>query len=154
MAAPIQSDIYYVCPSCLSLNQADCQPSPVAAAADGGRSKASGAYRAPVVLDTVFLRGPDGSLFELPLDEAERYMVTPDRASELGHAPYPSGNQEVAGHHMVAGGSAADPSNWGFHQSWEFGCYFDDAAGAFIIGMHRHPHGDERAVPASPGDFA
>lgn len=155
VATPLREDTYYVCPACFSLNQADLQTRPMAAAETGsGVSKASGTYRAPVVLDSVFLRGPDGSLFELPLEEAERFMVTPDRATELGHAPYPAGRQEVAGHHMVAGGSAADPSNWGFHQSWEFGCYFDDAAGAFIIGMHRHPYGDERAVPASPGDFA
>ena len=45
--------------------------------------KATGPYHEPVLLDTLFLRGPDGTTYEIPLTEALRFRVTglPDRGT-------------------------------------------------------------------------
>ena len=116
--------------------------------------KATGPYHEPVLLDTLFLRGPDGTTYEIPLTEALRFRVTPERVRELGHAPFPPAEDEVVGHHKIPSSSPADPTGWTFHTTWEFGAYYDQNAGRFAVGMHRHPYGDDRAVAGLEGDFA
>ena len=121
---------------------------------DTSPEKAPGTYQAPVFLETMFMRGPNGATYELSLQDAERYLVTPERSLELGHAPFPPEEDEVVGHHKVPSSSAADPSGWSYHTTWMYGAYFDQLSGRFAVGMHRHPYADERAIAALDGDFS
>lgn len=119
------------------------------------------AFRPPNLLSTIFLRGPDGSVYELPRKVADAYRVDAERRRQLGHLP-PLGTpaflldeDEVGGRHKTpAAGGGGSPADWTFHRTWEYGCYFSVPANAYVLGFHRHPHGDERAVGASQSDFA
>jgi hypothetical protein len=148
----LRHDVFYVCCHCHSLNQPDLL-NPVRSQVDGARDRPPGHYRAPLVLDSVFLRGPGGGLFEMSREEAERVRVGPDRFAGMDHPPYVLEREEVTGHHKTAGEFAVDPGAWSYHSSWEHGCYFDQASGEFCVGFHRHPYGDERAVGALESDF-
>lgn len=112
-------------------------------------------------LESVFLTGPGGGIYEIPAQIAEQYRVSAERISELGHLPIrpyempTEGEDEVGGRHKVASGSGgAIPSAWTFHQTWEFGTYLEAGSGRYIQGIHRHPWGDERGEGASENEFA
>jgi hypothetical protein len=117
-------------------------------------------------LDSVFLTGPGGQVYEFPRALAERHAVSEARARELGHLPIqpystvsesePAGNvPEVGGRHKVPGaGGGGTVANWQFHSTWEFGTYLDHVSGRFAQGIHRHPWGDERGEGASESEFA
>lgn len=115
---------------------------------------ASGTFQQPLRLTTTFLKGHDGTIYEIPEEQARQYIVSDQRMNELGHPPYPPPADEVMGHHKIPGASAGDASGWHFHRNWEYGAYFDEAGGGFAVGMHRHPYGDERAIAALEGDFS
>jgi hypothetical protein len=121
-------------------------------------------------LDSLFLTGPDGAIYEFPAALAAQHRITTQREKELGHLPirpYPivcglsadttadSDADEVSGRHKVVGpGGGAVPSNWTFHQTLEFGTYLDPKTGRYVQGIHRHPWGDERGEGASDSEFA
>ena len=150
---PLRNDVLYVCSHCLTLNQAEAGDS------QGSRittvSQRPANPRQTIPLDSFFFQDPKGVPYEIPTEVLRRYRVGAARLQELGHAPFPPMDEnEVMGHHKVPGASAADASGWSYHTSWEYGCYFDEAAGHFAVGMHRHPYGDERAVPSLESDFS
>lgn len=114
-----------------------------------------GTFTPPRKLDTVFLRGARGELFELTREEAASHQVSDERMAELGHPPFAPPGDEVAGHHKITGGGpAGDVGAWDYHRDWQEGCYIDEITGQFLVGLHRHPYGDERAVGALETDFS
>ena len=121
--------------------------------------KISAPWQPPVILQTVIALGARGEIYELPPDVAERFKVGAARLQEIGHPPLlvraaQEAESEVQGHHKVPGASGAAGTDWGYHTTWEYGCYQDQASGQFAVGFHRHPFSDERAVGAEPQDFA
>lgn len=118
-------------------------------------------------LDSVFLTGPDGFVYEFPKEVADAHRISEQRIAVLGHLPIKPYHEalalsedtgqvdEVAGRHKVAGaGGGAAPANWSYHATWEYGTYLDFASGRFAQGIHRHPWGDERGEGASETEFA
>ena len=115
-------------------------------------------YVEPKKLDSVFATTASGQILEIPQSEAGKYVLTDARLAEIGHPPVaPLGGEseeEVAGgRHMIPGSPMGDPSGWHWHTGWEFGSY-QAPDGSFYVGIHRHPHGDQRAQPADPQDFS
>ena len=114
-----------------------------------------------VKLDTVFLTGPGGRVYELPAAVAEQYLVRPDRISELGHLPIvpygcqdklepparaaPSRNEtyDVEGRHMVFG---YDQWSGTYRHYWHFEVLdgtFLGVDGVYYQGPHYHPYQTE-----------
>jgi hypothetical protein len=107
----------------------------------------------PRRLDTIFLTGPGGLVYEFPRALAEQHLVTQERLWELGHLPIvPYGarvltaprddGDEVGGRHM-----AVEPSGAiAYHSDVRFGVYrWSD--GYYYQGEHFHPYGDETGHP-------
>jgi hypothetical protein len=118
--------------------------------------------KAPARLDTIFLTGPGGLVYEIPRDVAAKHVVGPARIKELGHLPIepysekhaeqrhshgPSGipadiaGGDVEGRHLV-------PNQWG-QLVWHYNPIFGTARGVdgyFYTGVHTHPYGTEIAV--------
>lgn len=117
-------------------------------------------------LESVFLTGPDGRIYEFPRSLSDQHAVSAERVKELGHLPIQpytlasehAGKEEeatVAGRHKVPGAAGGGSvAAWQFHATWEFGTYLDHASGRFAQGIHRHPWGDERGEGASESEFA
>lgn len=136
-------------------------------------SDSPSAPAAPVKLNSVFATGPDGRIFEIPVEQATGYEVSEEREKELGHLPLipynllmaiAAGNTDdtdteeaVEGRHLTLDpsvGGAGGLTNWSWHTDWQHGAYTDVNDGSVYVGMHRHPFGDERAEGASPTDFS
>ncbi len=106
---------------------------------------------ATVKMDSTFLTGPGGLVYELPLAEASKYVVTPQRVKELGHLPVvPYGTQgsastaasaetsDVEGRHL-----AWNPTfGWVWHSNYLYGPFLA-ADGFYYRGVHYHPYGNE-----------
>lgn len=115
-----------------------------------------------VKLNTTFLTGPGGLIYEIPLDVAASYVVSPERVKELGHLPIrpyqfeqstdpvltenevASEQYDVEGRHLGLG-----IDQWGKYTTWHNDCRY----GAYIgtdghsyFGIHRHPWGTELGV--------
>lgn len=116
----------------------------------GGRKSGKPTTR----LETVFLTGPGGRVYELPREVAEQYAISMDRLKELAHLPItpygvseeiarrgPStgnGGRDVQGRHLVmlANGTM------GYHSDVQYGAFlFND--GHTYVGDHYHPYGTE-----------
>jgi hypothetical protein len=99
----------------------------------------------PQPLDTIFLAGLDGFVYELPEEVAKRYRITPARVEALGHlplAPYPPATPpEVVGHHFVVNADGV----YGPHTDVLLGTAIA-SDGRYYTGWHRHPHGTELAT--------
>ncbi len=113
-------------------------------------SETPSAPRPRVALGTTFLTGEDGRVYELPLDVAERYVVTPERERALGHLPIlpytklqpkPDDDDgfEVGGRHLVQ----QENGLTGYHTEWVFGTYRSAVDGNYYSGIHRHPYGGD-----------
>jgi hypothetical protein len=117
---------------------------------------------APVKLDSTFLTGPGGFVYELPCAEAQKYIITPERVKELGHLPVtPYGTQAGSMHSHVlaattgAGEEASDVEGrhlarnafgrWVWHD-WPVHGTFRGPDGVFYRGVHFHPYGTEIGV--------
>lgn len=148
-----REDVFYSCSFCHSLNQPDLSAAP-RQRSQAPHSRPPGSYQPPEKLNTVFLRDAQGELFEMSRQQAESFRVCPERLSSLGHPPFVLELDEVAGHHKSSTGAAANVSAWSYHQDWQHGCYLDEVTGQFLIGLHRHPYADERAVGALESDFS
>jgi hypothetical protein len=105
----------------------------------------------PRRLDTIFLTGPGGLVYEFPRELATQHLVSPERVKELGHLPIlPYGarvpdddDDEVGGRHLVTQTSGA----LGFHRDARFGVYrWSD--GYYYQGEHYHPYGNDHGEPA------
>jgi hypothetical protein len=103
-------------------------------------------------LDTIFLTGPGGQVYEFPRALAAQYLVTPDDTDEPGHlpiAPYGAHAQngeddpEVGGRHRTIQSTGASC----YHREVRFGVYLW-TDGYFYRGEHFHPYGDETGQPA------
>jgi hypothetical protein len=99
----------------------------------------------PQPLGTIFLTGPDGFVYELPEEVAEKYRITQPRIAELGHLPlaaYPRANRpEVVGHHFVVNADGV----YGPHIDVLLGTAIAND-GRYYTGWHRHPNGTELAI--------
>ena len=92
---------------------------------------------APVILDTVFLTGPGGLVYEIPRKEAAKHLLGPERLAELGgHLPIvpygvapavgsttaiqpkQTGGDDIEGHHMVRDWVT---SAWCWHLNYVYG---------------------------------
>jgi len=108
-------------------------------------------------LGSIFATSANGKIYEIPTARALEFMITPERAKELGHLPilpytklaHPREMEapteelgEVVGRHR---GRLADGS-WGFNRDWVYGTYRCYTNGAYYVGWHRHPWGDHWAV--------
>ena len=106
----------------------------------------------PVRLETTFLTGPGGRIYELPREVADQYVLTMERLQELGHLPItPYGmsernndamdiGDEVGGRHMVMLPSGTS----GYHSDIRYGTFLW-TDGQFYVGDHYHPYGTELA---------
>jgi hypothetical protein len=115
-------------------------------------------------LNTIFLAGPGGLVYEIPREEAAKFAVTPQRIKELGHLPIaPYEVQTGAAHHSHAhaepGATGAETQDvegrhlawnpvlgvWVWHVNCLFGAFV--AANGFVYtGVHYHPYGNELGV--------
>jgi hypothetical protein len=99
----------------------------------------------PQPLDTIFLTGPDGFVYELPRNIAQTYRITSERIAELGHLPLkpypPAVEPEVMGHHFVVNADGV----YGPHSDLLLGTAVA-GDGRYYTGWHRHPHGTELAI--------
>lgn len=148
-----REDVFYSCTFCHSLNQPDLSKAP-RTRSQAPPSRPPGSYQPPQRLDSIFLRDARGGLFEMSRQQADACRVGPERLASLGHPPFVLDLDEVAGRHKSPTGTAADASAWNYHQDWQHGCYLDEITGQFLVGLHRHPYGDERAVGALESDFS
>jgi hypothetical protein len=105
----------------------------------------------PRRLDSIFLTGPGGLIFEIPRAVAEQYVLTMERMKELRHLPItPYGvdshhqatddDGEVGGRHMVMLASGT----LGYHSDVRFGAFLW-TDGQYYVGDHYHPYGTDLA---------
>lgn len=104
----------------------------------------------PQRLDSVFLTGPGGRVYEIPRKLADKYLIGLERIRELGHLPIvPYGvsdggagaramGGDVEGRHMVMLPSGV----LGFHTDIQFGT-FHATDGNYYLGDHYHPYATE-----------
>jgi hypothetical protein len=122
-------------------------PSPIAA--DTPDPDAPRRAGAPERLDTIFLTGHGGRVYELPRRVAERYLLSMERMAQLGHLPITpygvaeqlrsaNGGGEVQGRHLVMLPSGA----MGFHGDVQYGAFLW-TDGHTYVGDHYHPYGTE-----------
>ena len=108
-----------------------------------------------VRLDTVFMTGPGGTVYEVPRNVAAKYAITMERVGELGHLPVtpygttapttsaPAGGSEggegdVEGRHL-----AWNPTyGWVWHSNYLYGTFLW-VDGYYYSGEHYHPYGTE-----------
>ena len=121
-------------------------PTIVSDAASGDASA-----RPAVRLDTTFLTGHGGRVYELPRDVAERYALTMERMREIGHLPItPYGVSETLARQGASGGGDVEGRHLVMLPSGSMGYHSDVQYGAFLwtdghtyIGDHYHPYGTE-----------
>jgi hypothetical protein len=112
-------------------------------------SDSGDAPRPPVRLDTVFVTGPGGRIFELPHAVAEKHALTMERMRELGHLPITpygvnpnasgsGGSGDVEGRHLVMLPSGA----MGYHADVQYGAFLWTDGNTYV-GDHYHPYGTE-----------
>lgn len=114
---------------------------------NGPANESAGALPEP--LDTIFLTGPGGRVYEVPRQVADKYLLGLARIRELGHlpiVPYGTGDGasarsaggDVEGRHQVMLPSGV----LGFHTDVQYGT-FQATDGAYYVGDHYHPYGTE-----------
>jgi hypothetical protein len=109
----------------------------------------SDAPRAPIRLDSVFVTGAGGRIYELPAAVAEQYALSMDRMRQIGHIPITPygvdanasaryGGGDVEGRHLVMLPSGA----MGYHVDVQYGAFLW-TDGNYYVGDHYHPYGTE-----------
>lgn len=93
-------------------------------------------------LNSVFLTGPGGLIYEIPDDLAKKHIITPERVEELGGhlpiSPYESDKVEIGVAVTVEDESSEDVvGHHGNHRNWAYGCY-RACDGYYYCGWHRH----------------
>jgi hypothetical protein len=102
-------------------------------------------------LDTIFLTGPGGAVYEFPRDVAQKYALSSERLAQIGHLPIipygtkaqepaaePAADAEVGGRHMTY--SPTYGQVW--HSNYMYGVYlYTD--GNYYQGEHFHPYNTE-----------
>jgi hypothetical protein len=101
-------------------------------------------------LDTIFLTGPGGAVYEIPRDVASKYVLSSERKAQIGHLPIipygqklegpaaPAQDAEVEARHMVY--SPAYGNTW--HSNYMYGVYLW-VDGNYYQGEHYHPYNTE-----------
>ena len=108
-----------------------------------------------VPLDSIFLTGPGGCVYEVPRAVAEQYVLRVARMRELGHLPItpydarmPASTGSRDGDDVQARNMVMLPSGtMGWHSDVQYGTYrFTD--GQYYTGNHYHPFMNELGYPA------
>jgi hypothetical protein len=103
-------------------------------------------------LDTIFLTGPGGAVYELPREVAVRYAISKERLAQIGHLPIipygtrtqpeaaatPPDDVEVEARHMTY--SPTYGQVW--HSNYMYGVYLY-VDGNYYQGEHYHPYNTE-----------
>lgn len=107
-------------------------------------------------LNTIFVTGADGKIYEIPAAKAAEFVITPERMKELCHLPILPYTKvatratrkkkkelaEVGGRHktMLMDGT------FEWSRDWVYGAYRWVCDGNYYTGRHAHPWGDIDAV--------
>jgi len=117
---------------------------------------ATAAKKAPQKLDTVFLTGPGGMVYEFPRAVAEKHLLSLTRLAELGHSPvtpYGTKTPDSAKSGPVGGGESGGDvegrhlalniyGDWVWHSNYLYGTFLA-VDGWYYRGDHYHPYGTE-----------
>ena len=103
-------------------------------------------------LNTVFMTGPGGTVYEVPRDVAAKYAVTMDRVTALGHLPVTPYGTQVPTQSAPSGGGEGDVEGrhlawnpiygWVWHSNYLYGTFLW-VDGYYYRGDHYHPYGTE-----------
>ena len=103
-------------------------------------------------LDTIFLTGPGGAVYEFPREVASKYAISEERLAQIGHLPIvpygakvqperpatPAEDAEVEARHLTY--SPTYGSVW--HSNFMYGVYLY-VDGNYYQGDHYHPYNTE-----------
>ena len=88
-------------------------------------------------LDAVLARGPEGKVFSIPTEVAEKYLVEDDHQEFDPQSAEAVGGEEVAeGRHNVWRANGT----FGPHTDWLYGPYIWHVDGCVYNGLHYHPN--------------
>jgi hypothetical protein len=106
-------------------------------------------------LDTIFLTGPGGAVYEVPREVAGRYAISKERLAQIGHlpiVPYGSKPQPDQGREAGEAGEGAEVEarhmtyspTYGqvWHSNYMYGVYLWND-GNYYQGEHYHPYNTE-----------
>ena len=87
-------------------------------------------------LNAIIARGPDGTVYEIPIADAKKFKISAAREKELQCAAVKTEEDEVGGRHMVPlqGGGI------GGHSDWLYGPYIWWRDLGAYRGWHWHPN--------------
>jgi hypothetical protein len=116
---------------------------------------ATTARKKPEKLDSVFLTGHGGMVYEFPRAVAEKHALTMDRIAELGHmpvTPYGTKVPDGARSGAAAGAETGDVEGrhmalnvygeWVWHSNYLYGTFLA-VDGYYYRGEHYHPYATE-----------